>query len=131
MVDWAQSTNSLTNYALACERAMAAAVWGFHVLTRAATDPVWYGCVLSSHGGHHKACRRWTWHSPNGQHHNQIDNILVRKRFRSGVNIARTRSFPGADIGSDHYLLMMTFNLRLKKKSASQNTKDSSLTSKR
>ena len=33
------------------------------------------------------------------------------------------RSFPGADIGSDHDLLMMTFRLRLKKKikkSASQ-----------
>ena len=28
----------------------------------------------------------------------KIDYILVRKRFRSGVNIARTRSFPGADI---------------------------------
>ena len=50
--------------------------------------------------GHHKASRRWTWHSPNGQHHNQIDYILVSKRFRSGVNIARTRSFPGADIGN-------------------------------
>ena len=31
--------------------------------------------------GHHKASRRWTWHSPNGQHQNQIDYILVRKRF--------------------------------------------------
>ena len=41
----------------------------------------------------------------------------MRKRFRSGVNIARTRSFPGADIGSDHDLLM-TFRLRLKKKKA-------------
>ena len=27
-------------------------------------------------------------------------HILVKKRFRSGVNIHRTRSFPGADIGS-------------------------------
>ena len=64
---------------------------------------------------HHKAFRRWAWHSPNGQHHNHIDYILVRKRFRSGVNIARTQNFPGADIGSDHNLLMMTFRLRLKK----------------
>ena len=64
--------------------------------------------------GHHKASRRWTWHSPNGQHHSQIDYILVRKRFRSGVNIARTRNLP-VDIGSDHDLLMMTFHLRLKK----------------
>ena len=86
--------------------------------------------VLVNTFGHHKASRRWTWHSPNGQHNSQIDYILVRKHFRSGVNIASTLSFPGADIESDHDLLMMTFHLRLKKKSASQNTQDSSLTSK-
>ena len=45
----------------------------------------------------------------------QIDYILVKKRFRSGINIHRTRSFPGADIGSDHDLVMMTFRVRLKK----------------
>ena len=39
----------------------------------------------------------------------------MKKRFRSGVNIYRTRSFPGADIGSDHDLVMMTFQVRLKK----------------
>ena len=72
--------------------------------------------VLANTFCHHKASRGWTWHSPNGQHHNQIDYIIVRKRFRSGVNIARTRSFPGADIRSDHDLLKMTFRLRLKKK---------------
>ena len=64
-----------------------------------------------------------TWHSPNGQHHSQIDYILVRKRFRSGVNIERTWSFPGADIGSDHDLLMMTFLLRLKKISKPKHTR--------
>ena len=72
--------------------------------------------VLANTFGHHKASRRWTWHSPNGQPHNQTDYILVRKRFRSGVNSARTRSFPGADIGSYHDLQMMTFHFRLKKK---------------
>ena len=71
--------------------------------------------VLANTFGHHKASRRWTWHSPNGQHHSHINYILVRKRFRSGVNIARTLSFPGADIGSDHDLLTMTFHLRLKR----------------
>ena len=55
-----------------------------------------------------------TWHSPKGDHHNQIDYILVKKRFRSCVNFPRTRSFPGADIGSDHDLLMMTFRVHLK-----------------
>ena len=39
----------------------------------------------------------------------------MKKRFRSGVNIHRTRSSPGADIGSDHDLVMMTFHVRLKK----------------
>ena len=39
----------------------------------------------------------------------------MKKRFRSGVNIHRTRIFPGADIGSDHDLVMMTFQVRLKK----------------
>ena len=40
---------------------------------------------------------------------------MFKKRFRSSVNINRTRSFPGADVGSDHELLVMTFRLRLKK----------------
>ena len=44
----------------------------------------------------------------------RIDYILVRKRFRSAVNIARIRSFQGAVIRSDYELLMMTFHLRLK-----------------
>ena len=45
---------------------------------------------LANTFGHHKASRRWTWHGPYGQQLNQIDYILVRKRFRSAVNIART-----------------------------------------
>ena len=46
--------------------------------------------VLANTFGHYKASRRWIWPSPDGQHHNQIDYILVRKCFRSGVNSART-----------------------------------------
>ena len=71
--------------------------------------------VLTNTLGPHKLSRRRTWHSPDGKHHNQIDYILVKKRFRSVVNIHNTRSFPGADIGSDHDLVMMTFRVRLKK----------------
>ena len=72
---------------------------------------------------HHKASRRWTWHSPNGQHHNQIDYILVRKRFQSGVNSARKQSLLEADIGSDHDLLMMIVHLRLKRICKPQHTR--------
>ena len=50
-------------------------------------------------------------------------SVLVRKRFRPGVNNARTRSFPGADIGSDHDLLVMTFRLCLKKISKPKHTR--------
>ena len=71
--------------------------------------------VLANTLGKHKVSRRWTWHSPNGGYHNQIDYIMVRTRFMTNVNTAKTRSFPGADIGSDHDLVMMSFRLRLKK----------------
>ena len=55
--------------------------------------------------------------------HSQIDSILVRTCFRSGMNIARTRSFPGTDIGCDHDLLMMTFHLWLKRISKPNHTR--------
>ena len=42
---------------------------------------------LTNTFGPYKPSRRWTWHSPNGQTHNQIDYIMVKKRFRSSVNI--------------------------------------------
>ena len=70
--------------------------------------------VLANTLGNHKLSRRWTWHSPDGTHHNQIYYILVKKRFRSGIKTARTRTFPGADVGSDHDMVMMTFQTRLK-----------------
>ena len=72
--------------------------------------------VLANTLGRHKASRRRTWHAPNGIHHNQIDYILVQSRFRSCINQAKTRTFPGADIGSDHDLVLMNFRVRLKKR---------------
>ena len=65
--------------------------------------------------GAHKPSSRWTWHIPGGDYHNQIDYIMVKRRFQSSVNIAKTRSFPGADIVSDHELVMLTFKLRVQR----------------
>ena len=48
--------------------------------------------VLTNTLGPHKPSRRWTWHSPDRKHHTQTDYILVKKRFRSDVEIPRTRS---------------------------------------
>ena len=70
--------------------------------------------VLANTLGNHKPSRRWTWHSPDGTYHNQVDYILMKKRFRSGIKTARTRTFPDADVGSDHDMVMMSFQTRLK-----------------
>ena len=59
-------------------------------------------------------CTPATWHAPNGQVYNQVDFILTSKRFTYSINKANTRSFPGADIGSDHGLVLTTFKLKLK-----------------
>ena len=57
--------------------------------------------------------RLYTWTSPDGQHQNQIDDILCSQRWRSSIQSAKTR--PGVDCGSDHELLIAKFRLKLKK----------------
>ena len=75
---------------------------------------VYNNLVLENTLSNHKPPRRWTWHSPDGTHHNETDYILGKKRFRSGIKTARIRTFPGADVGSDHDMVMTTFQTRLK-----------------
>ena len=38
----------------------------------------------------------------------------MKKRLCSGIKTARTRTFPGADVGSNHDMVMMSFQTRLK-----------------
>ena len=63
----------------------------------------------------HKSSRRKTWHAPNGLVHNQIDFILTPCRFKSSINKAHTRTYPGADIGSDHDLVLLVMRVKLKR----------------
>ena len=56
--------------------------------------------------------RLYTWTSPDGQHPNQVNYILCRKRWSS---IQSTKTRPGADCCSDHELLIAKFRLKLKK----------------
>ena len=44
--------------------------------------------------------RLHTWISPDGQHQNQSDYILCRRRWRSSMQSTKTR--PEADCSSDH-----------------------------
>ena len=60
-----------------------------------------------------KTRRLYTWTSPDGQHQNQVDDILCSQRCRSFIQSAKTRL--GADCGSDHELLIVKFRLKLKK----------------
>ena len=57
--------------------------------------------------------RLYTWTSPDGRHWNQIDYIICSQRWRSSIQLAKTRL--GADCGSDHELLIAKFRLKLKK----------------
>ena len=44
--------------------------------------------------------RLYSWTSPNGQYWNQIDYIPCSQRWRSSIQLEKTR--PGGDCGSDH-----------------------------
>ena len=44
--------------------------------------------------------RHYTWTSPDGKHQNQIDYILCSQRWRSSIQLAKTRL--GADCGLDN-----------------------------
>ena len=57
--------------------------------------------------------RRYTWKSPGDRTRNQIDFILVQKRFRNAIKSAKT--LPGADCDSDHIPVMCKMQIKLKK----------------
>ncbi|KAL0832506.1 hypothetical protein ABMA28_000722 [Loxostege sticticalis] len=68
-------------------------------------------CITNTQFQHHPR-RLYTWTSPGGRYKNQIDYILVGTRWKSSVRNVKT--YPGAECGSDHRLLIMKFALRLK-----------------
>jgi len=61
----------------------------------------------------HKTIHKLTWTSPDGQTRNQIDHVLVNKKFRTSVK--DTRVFRSADVGSDHHLIKTHIKVKLKR----------------
>jgi hypothetical protein len=59
----------------------------------------------------HRSIHKYTWTSPDGQTHNQIDHILIDSIRHS--SILDVRSFRGADCDSDHYLIVAKIEERL------------------
>ena len=47
---------------------------------------------------------KYTWTSPDGKTHNQIDHILMERRWHS--SILHVRSFRGPECDTEHYLVV-------------------------
>ena len=71
-----------------------------------ATNQLVIGGTLFRHRNIHKG----TWRSPNGLTVNQIDHICISKRF--GQSLLDVKVCRGADIGSDHYLVVRILKIR-------------------
>ncbi|GFN84631.1 craniofacial development protein 2-like [Plakobranchus ocellatus] len=59
--------------------------------------------------------RKWTWKSPGDETRNQIDYMMISKRYRNALLLAKT--YPSADCYSDHVPAVGKFKLKLKKNS--------------
>jgi hypothetical protein len=59
----------------------------------------------------HQNVHKYTWTSPDGKTDNQIDRILIDRRWHS--SILNVPSFRGADCDTDHYLVVAKVRERL------------------
>ena len=59
----------------------------------------------------HRNIHKYTWTSPDSKTHNQIDHVLIDRRWQSSVLDVRT--FRGADCDTDHYLVIAKIRERL------------------
>uniref|UniRef100_A0AAV2J1Z3 Reverse transcriptase domain-containing protein n=1 Tax=Knipowitschia caucasica TaxID=637954 RepID=A0AAV2J1Z3_KNICA len=62
---------------------------------------------------HHRKIHKVTWVSPDMSTENQIDHICIGRKFRRSLQDVRVKR--GADVASDHHLLVARLKLKLKK----------------
>jgi hypothetical protein len=63
----------------------------------------------------HREIDKLTWISPNGRDKNQIDHIIINGKWRRSLQ--DVRAMRGADVASDHHLIVANIKLKLKKSS--------------
>ena len=66
----------------------------------------------------HKDIHKETWCSADGRTANQIDHVLISNRFRSAI--IDIRALRGLDIGLDHILLKINFEMKLRVKTGNK-----------
>jgi hypothetical protein len=59
----------------------------------------------------HRNIHKYTWASPDGKNHNQIDHILISRRWHSSIPFVR--SFRGTDCDTEHYPVVAKVRERL------------------
>ncbi|XP_065582026.1 uncharacterized protein LOC136041328 [Artemia franciscana] len=60
----------------------------------------------------HKTIHKYSWNSPDGRTHNQIDHLLINRKWKSSLQ--DVRAFRGADLASNHALMIARISLKLK-----------------
>ena len=68
-------------------------------------------CIIGGTIFPHKIIHKLTWKSPDGRTINQIDHVIINKKWRR--SLLDVKVYRGADVSSDHYMLFAKIKLKL------------------